>query len=55
MPELPRTSTYRYEESLAYYAVQKAQEKKTDLLMRYTPFTAKFRLKNRKYQDFDYL
>ena len=44
MPELPRTSTYRYEESLAYYAVQKAQEKKTDLLMRYTPFTAKFPL-----------
>ncbi len=42
MPELPRTSEYRYEESLAYYAVQKAQERKTDLIMQYTPFTAKF-------------
>lgn len=41
-PEMPRISTYRYEESLAYYAIQKAEERQVDLIMRYTPFTAKF-------------
>lgn len=27
MPEMPRMAPYRYEESLAYYAVQKAEER----------------------------
>lgn len=48
MPEMPRVSPYRYEESLAYYAVQKAEEREVDLIMQYTPFTAKFPLEKIK-------
>ena len=48
MPEMPRMAPYRYEESLAYYAVQKAEEREVDLVMRYTPFTAKFPLEKIK-------
>lgn len=48
MPEMPRVAPYCYEESLAYYAVQKAEEREVDLVMRYTPFTAKFPLEKIK-------
>ena len=48
MPELPRFSPYRYEESLAYYAVEKAEEREVDLIMQYTPFTAKLPLEKIK-------
>ena len=37
-------SSYREEESLALYALKKAQERHVDLLLQYTPFTAKFPL-----------